>query len=71
MPTLSAVIGSAAPRISQQSYYHNTLQNSESGESILCNTFAIVIQKKVFYYCLLYCLLFYLAWIYIMKMSEK
>ncbi len=53
MPTLSAVIGLAAARISQQSYYHSTLQNRERGESLVyfITLLVIVSQKKVFRYC--------------------
>lgn len=45
MPTLWAVIGLAATHISEQSYYHNAVQNSESEESVLYNTCVIVIHK--------------------------
>lgn len=56
MPTLSAVSGLAATRISQWSYYHNTLQSSDSDESVVyfVTRLVIVVQKKVFYYCLLF-----------------
>lgn len=45
MPTLWAVIGLAAAHTPEQSYYHNTVQNSESGASVLYNTCVNVIHK--------------------------
>lgn len=76
LPTLSSVIGLAAARISQQSYYRNTLQNRERDESIVCfiTLLAIVSQKKVFCCCLLF---YYeqskvgVAWTWIIKKGEN
>lgn len=47
----------AATRLSQQPYYPDTVQNSESDECILCNTFVTAAQERgrggllLFYYC--------------------